>query len=596
MKYVSLPACVVLALFVVLFASLSGQTQTNPPSPNPGLIPQTVIPVPVWTPTGSTSAAFDLFSFNPVTRLMYQADTRNHVALVIDTVTNTLQDLISPPDCTVGSCPSGVLVIPDLQKLVLTSRGTLLWIYDLKNPGAAPVEMSGLPAGQDELDYDPIHQRVYVANTTAPFMLTAIDLTGANANTAVAMIPLPGNPEQPRFNPVDGMIYQTVPSVGVVVIDPNGGSTGKGGIVNTIAATDCGPQGQDVDPVTNIALLACTGGTTLKGAEVMNLATGQVLAFWPNTQTIDVLYFNRNTRRWYAGAGLSAYNGGNCPSTNTGLTFPVLGVYAAPPLGSTSLPTFVGAQCSGRSGRVAAVDPIGNNVYVPTAQYPADPASATTGQTGILVFNDPTAAQPTPARSQAVLGTLGTVFATNGTVTFTQQGRLMNVFANLQNLTDATTRLVVTSTAGNETIPCNEASGQAICIGSLIGDPLIGGVVLLGNAGTILAKGTIAATPAFIVTGMTFDTATVKTGGTFGATIAGSGFTGQTSFDVRYRVPGSLADSIATNWQTGTTVVHTVASGTATGAWTINGVRPHQDPADHTGAFTAVSATVTVTQ
>ena len=37
-------------------------------------------------------------------------------------------------------------------------------------------------------------------------------------------------------------------------------------------------------------------------------------------------------------------------------------------------------------------------------------------------------------------------------------------------------------------------------------------------------------------------------------------------------------------------------SGTATGAWTITGVRAHQDPADHTGAFAPISATVTVSQ
>src|SRR5262249_48792070 len=157
--------------------------------------------------------------------------------------------------------PSGVLVIPDLQRLVLTSRQTSLWIYDLNNPGSPPLEMTGLPAGQDELDYDPIHQRIYVANTTAPYFEIAVDLTRPNANTVVAMIPLPGAPEQPRFNPVDGMIYQTVPSAGVVVIDPNAGATGKGDIVRTITATDCGPQGNDVDPVTNTALLACTGGT-----------------------------------------------------------------------------------------------------------------------------------------------------------------------------------------------------------------------------------------------------------------------------------------------------------------------------------------------
>jgi hypothetical protein len=588
MKPLVLSACAVSMLLVLLFANLSGQTTTNPPTPNPGLIPTTVIPVPIWTPSGATSAAFDLFSFNPVTRLMYQADWRNHGALVIDTVTNTLQDIIKPSDCTGNNCPSGVLVIPDLQWLVLTSRQTTLWIYDLKNPSSQPLEINGLPNGQDELDYDPIHQRIYVANTTAPYFLTGIDLAGANTNNIVAMIPLPGAPEQPRFNPVDGMIYQTIPSTGVVVIDPNAGAAGTGDIVRTIAATDCGPQGNDVDPVTNIALLACTGGTTLKGAEVMNLASGQVLAFWPNTQVIDVLYFNRNTRRWYAGAGLSSYNGGNCPSTNTGTTFPVLGVFAAPALGTTDLPTFVGGQCSGRSGRVAAVDPIGNNVYVPTSQYPADPASATTGSTGILVFNDPTASQPTPARSQAVLGS-------NGTVTFTQQGRLMNVFARLQGLNDAATRLVITSTAGNESVVCNESAGQATCTGALVGDPLIGGVVLLGNSGKILSKGTITATPALIVTGLTFDMATVKSGSTFGATISGSNLTAQTFFDVRFRFPGSAADNVALNWQTGTSMTHSVAAGTTVGTWTINGVRAHADSADHTGGFAPVSTTLGVT-
>src|SRR5947207_2978413 len=114
MKSILLATCALVVFFAVFFMKASGQT-TSPPTPNPGLIPTTVIPVPVWTPAGTTSAAFDLFSFNPLTRTMYQADWRNHGALVIDTVTNTLQDIISPSDCTGSNCPSGVLVIPDLQ-------------------------------------------------------------------------------------------------------------------------------------------------------------------------------------------------------------------------------------------------------------------------------------------------------------------------------------------------------------------------------------------------------------------------------------------------------------------------------------------------
>jgi hypothetical protein len=61
--------------------------------------------VPIWTAAGATSASFDLDSFDPLTRVLYQADWRNHGALVIDTVTNTLQGIIKPADCTGANCP-----------------------------------------------------------------------------------------------------------------------------------------------------------------------------------------------------------------------------------------------------------------------------------------------------------------------------------------------------------------------------------------------------------------------------------------------------------------------------------------------------------
>ena len=140
---------VLVTVVSMMLVSSIGNLFAQATSPNVNLTNLGVIPVPIWTPAGATSASFDLFSFNPVTRFMYQADWRNHGALVIDTVTNTLVDIIKPADCTGANCPSGVLVIPDLQKLVLTSRQTTMWIYDLKDPSSPPVELMGLPAGQD---------------------------------------------------------------------------------------------------------------------------------------------------------------------------------------------------------------------------------------------------------------------------------------------------------------------------------------------------------------------------------------------------------------------------------------------------------------
>src|SRR5215468_6149857 len=158
-------------------------------------------------------------------------------------------------------------------------------------------------------------------------------------------------------------------------------------------------------------------------------------------------------------------------------------------------------------------------------------------------------------------------------------------------LSDTPTRLVVTTTAGNEVVPCYESAGQAGCTGTLVGDPLIGGVVLLANGGKVASQGKIAVTPPLIVTGITFDMTTVKVGTSYNATIAGSNLTSQTYFDVRVRAPGSAADTVVLNWQTGTSASHNIPAGIPTGVWTINGLRAHQDPADSTGSFVPVSAT-----
>jgi hypothetical protein len=80
-----------------------------------------------------------------------------------------------------------------------------------------------------------------------------------------------------------------------------------------------------------------------------------------------------------------------------------------------------------------------------------------------------------------------------GTVDFALQGRAMNVTATfLRGVANGPTELIVTTTIGNEVVPCGQLAGRADCAGTLIGDPLIGGSTLLGNGGQVLAKGTIA--------------------------------------------------------------------------------------------------------
>jgi hypothetical protein len=76
--------------------------------------------------------------------------------------------------------------------------------------------------------------------------------------------------------------------------------------------------------------------------------------------------------------------------------------------------------------------------------------------------------------------------------------------------------------------------------------------------------------------------------------MAGLNLTNQTNFDVLFQAPGNAAFIEALNWQTGSAASHTVRLGTSTGSWTISGVRAHQDPADHTGSYVPVSASITV--
>lgn len=445
-----------------------------------GLISYGMIVVPNWETSGPNQEATDLSSFNPVTQVLYYADRVNHAVLAIDTKTNYILGWVPVPNCT-GSCPSGVLVVPDLQKLVVTDRANTTYIYDLNLPGSPPAAVKG-PTAVDELDYDPIHQRVYIGNTTAPFFLTGIDLTGPNANTVVASIPIPASAEQPRFNPVDGLIYLTIPSVGVLVFDPDTGSAGTGDLVKTYTLTDCSGNGNWIDPVTNTMIVGCNN---VAGLALVDLADGTALTRFPQATTDDVMGFNPANRRWYSGSGSNANNGGNCPPTNAGNVYPIVGVFQAQSPAGGSKATLVGAQCSGRSGSNLAVDTIHNNVYVPVRQWPLDPTSATTGQPGILIFHDPAPTQPTPARSQASFGSFGIA-------SFTAQGRTMSVNAFFaKGIPDAPAELVITTTVGNEVVSCGETGGQANCVGTLTGDPLIGGMALLGSGGKVLAKGRI---------------------------------------------------------------------------------------------------------
>jgi hypothetical protein len=319
----------------------------------------------------------------------------------------------------------------------------------------------------------------------------------------------------------------------------------------------------------------------------MDLHSGNIVSTYPLNVNTDTTGFDLNLHHLYlTSTGGAAASG--CPQDSGG-NWPAIGVISSATVQAPAQQTgqSVGVACGGRGEKGAAADPVNHNIFTATPQYPVNAGNANTGQAGVMVFHDSAPTTPPPARSQATLGT-------NGTATISMDGRAMRVFANLSGLTDAPTHLVVTTTAGNEIVQCNEAGGAATCSGVVYGDPLIGGVVLLANNAALLSKGTIAAATPLVVTGLALDTTASHRGSSYGSTVSGSGLTAQTYFDIRFRTPGSTVDAIAFNWQTGPTGSQAVGAGTPTGTWTITGVRAHSDPADHTGSFVTVSVSLTV--
>jgi galactose oxidase-like protein len=100
--------------------------------------------------------------------------------------------------------------------------------------------------------------------------------------------------------------------------------------------------------------------------------------------------------------------------------------------------------------------------------------------------------------------------------------------------------------------------------------------------------------PAQVVTSIQFDRTSVVAGTSYSFNVSGSNLAPQTFFDVRYSAPEAKEFAVVLNWQRGVTASHDVPTGTASGVWTINGVRAHQIETDHTGNFAPVSAAIAV--
>src|SRR5262249_32260500 len=78
------------------------------------------------------------------------------------------------------------------------------------------------------------------------------------------------------------------------------------------------------------------------------------------------------------------------------------------------------------------------------------------------------------------------------------------------------------------------------------------------------------------------------------AKFSGGDIASDTYLDIRFRAPGSASDEVVLNWQQGASALHSIPGSSATGVWTVTGVRAHQSKDNHAGDFVEVATNLSV--
>jgi DNA-binding beta-propeller fold protein YncE len=251
----------------------------------------------------------------------------------------------------------GVVVAEDVSKVFVGMTGSMVAILDIasENSVAAQVHTGG-SGHVDLLDYDPTHRRLYAANRLDG-LLTWID---ADTNQLIGRVDgLGAGLEQPRYNPVDGLVYLTDNRENVIFqIDPEAGR-----LVQTFPIADeCYPNGMAINPTNNQALLI-SGNARHPHTVVWDLAKQTIASVIDESGGGDGVIYVPALDRFFAAA--NEFGSG-----------PVMGVFGGDPVRFlTNIPTGPGASW-------VDYDSKNRLVYAPTV---------VDGRPGVLSFEVPEA-------------------------------------------------------------------------------------------------------------------------------------------------------------------------------------------------------------
>jgi hypothetical protein len=297
-----------------------------------GSPPVAISHTPIPTATGATGS-FDVVEIDQAAHRLYVADRTDRGVAVFYISTAQPKYVTTIP---VPSSPNGLAIAPDLGRLFVGTETGSIAIIDVnplsKTHDKVINEVTTGAKKADLLDYGADRQRLYVSSSTEGIVTSIDPATGvvkAHFTVGYAI-------EQPRYDPVDGMVYTTSPDANALFkIDPNDGTVTKiplGG--------SCQPSGMAINPKTNTAVIACRSFVV---SWDLGNATAQTF-----TQVAggDVVSYDANADRFLVAS----------PSSM------LVGLYGGNPV------DYISSVTTGSKGNSAAYDETNDMVYTPDSR------------------------------------------------------------------------------------------------------------------------------------------------------------------------------------------------------------------------------------
>jgi YVTN family beta-propeller protein len=206
----------------------------------------------VVPPVTGKTAQFDMMAIDQGAHRLFIADALDHGIDVVDVSKAQGQYLHT---IVLPAVPNGIALVSERHRLYAASADSTVSVID-EDPASPRVDtvLTTVSTGglgvADLLDYDSKDHKLYVTNPDDGFV-SAIDVM---TNAVVARIRNLGITGQPRYDPVDGMVYVLDGDRNSIIeIDPR-----NDGVVNEfVLPVICVPHGIAIDPATNQGLIGC---------------------------------------------------------------------------------------------------------------------------------------------------------------------------------------------------------------------------------------------------------------------------------------------------------------------------------------------------